>query len=87
MRIIQNKISITNNKRVIVLHVNMFYKLLFCRILVAAMHYNENGMRVQAETKDGNKHYCIVFPKYKAGKHTTREVKVSCTYGEFLTST
>lgn len=47
------------------------------------MHYNENGMREQATTKDGKKRYNIVFPKFKHGKHTTREVKVPVSYGKY----
>ncbi|KAK3104932.1 hypothetical protein FSP39_013440 [Pinctada imbricata] len=56
------------------------YQGMQSRILLAAMHYIENGMREQATTKDGKKRYNIVFPKFKHGKHTTREVKVPVSY-------
>ena len=46
------------------------------------MHYNENGMRDQALTKDGDKRYNVVYPKYKAGESILREVKVDCTFGK-----
>lgn len=57
--------------------------LMFCRITLAALHFNENGMRDQAVTKAGNKRYSIVFPKFKKGGYTVREVKVDCTYGKY----
>lgn len=56
---------------------------MFCRITLAALHFNENGMRDQAVTKAGNKRYSIVFPKFKKGGYTVREVKVDCTYGKY----
>ena len=40
------------------------------------MHYNENGMRVQAETKDGNKRYCIVSLSTKPA--STQHEKLKC---------
>ena len=51
------------------------------RLLLAALHYNENGQRAQAETKDGDKRSAIIYPKYKKGECTKREIKVECTYG------
>jgi len=45
------------------------------------MHFNENGMRDQATTKDGDKRYSVLYPKYKKGGYTVREVKVDCTFG------
>lgn len=35
--------------------------------MLAALHFNENGMREQATTKEGIKRYDVVFPKYKKG--------------------
>ncbi|XP_061170182.1 uncharacterized protein LOC133179442 [Saccostrea echinata] len=56
------------------------YQGMLSRILLAALHYNENGMREHASTKEGNKRFDIIFPKYKKGEYTVREVKVECTY-------
>ena len=60
----------------------IFY--LFLRLRLAALHYNENGMRDQATTKDGDKRYNVVFPKFKSGESTIREVKVACTFGKYI---
>ena len=59
---------------------NLF--ICFFRITVAALHFNEQGMREQATTEDGDKRYSVVFPMYKKGGYTIREVKVGCTYGK-----
>ena len=37
--------------------------------------------RDQAVTKDGQKRYDVVFPKFKKGGHTVRGIKTRCTYG------
>lgn len=52
--------------------------------MLAALHFNENGMREQATTKEEKKIYDVVFPKYKKGGYTLREVKVECTFGKVL---
>ena len=38
-------------------------------------------MRDQAVTKDGQKRYDVVFPKFKKGGYTVRGIKTRCTYG------
>ena len=53
------------------------------RITLAALHYNENGMRDQAVTKAWKKRYSIVYPKFKKGGYTVREVKVNCTFCKY----
>lgn len=40
-------------------------------------------MREQAFTKDGQAQYNIVYPKFKKGGFTVREVKIGCTYGKY----
>ncbi|XP_061193060.1 uncharacterized protein LOC133201277 [Saccostrea echinata] len=57
------------------------YHGMLSRLILAALHFNENGMREQATTKEGKKRFDVVFPKYKKGEYTVREVKVECTYG------
>lgn len=58
---------------------------IFDRLMLAALHFNENGMREQATTKEGKKRYDVVFPKFKkGGGYTVREVKVECTFGKVL---
>lgn len=41
-------------------------------------------MRDQATTKSGEKRFSVVFPKFKKGGYTVREVKVDCTYSKDL---
>lgn len=53
-----------------------------CRLLLAALHYNENANRQQAETTAGQRQFKISFPKYKAGGYTVCQVLVSPTYSE-----
>jgi hypothetical protein len=51
-----------------------------CRLqTLACLHYNENTMRDQAVTKDGQKRYDVVFPKFKKGGYTVRGIKTRCT--------
>ncbi|CAL9690969.1 unnamed protein product [Knipowitschia caucasica] len=50
------------------------------RILLAAMHYNENAGRPQAVTRTGDEQYNIVFPKAKKGGYTLKKVLVRATY-------
>ena len=59
--------------------INVFIKFYF-RLLVAAMHFNENFRRAQAITKSGKERIQIVFPKQKQGEFTPKIVKVPKTY-------
>ncbi|XP_033725289.1 uncharacterized protein LOC117315251 [Pecten maximus] len=66
------------------------YYGMVCRLLLAALHFNENGGRDSAVTKDGATRINIVFPKHKKGDYTVREVKTEPTYSyvhELLQST
>ena len=38
--------------------------MLFCRLYLAALYYNENAGRTQATTKHSVNHYSIAFPKH-----------------------
>ncbi|VDI15377.1 Hypothetical predicted protein [Mytilus galloprovincialis] len=51
-----------------------------CRLLLAALHFNENSARPQALTKDGVARYSIQFPKYKSGGYITREKKINQSF-------
>ena len=51
---------------------------------MAALHFMENALRGQATTIDGRKRYDIIFPKFKKGDYSVREVKVDCTYGMYM---
>lgn len=43
---------------------------IFDRLMLVALHFNENGMKEQATTKEGKKRYDVVFPKFKKGGGT-----------------
>lgn len=64
-------------------HIHLFTKTLF-RLLLAAMHFNENFGRAQAVTKSGKERIQIVFPKQKQGEFTPKIVPVPKTYGKLL---
>ncbi|XP_077391605.1 uncharacterized protein LOC144027710 isoform X1 [Festucalex cinctus] len=59
---------------------NFSYKGMKSRIILAAMHYNENAGRPQKVTKEGIHSYCIVYPKYKSGGYSLRKILVDETY-------
>ncbi|XP_069982824.1 uncharacterized protein [Penaeus vannamei] len=50
------------------------------RILLAAMHYNENAGRALKVTRQRKKCYSIVYRKYKNGGYSLRKVLVDSTY-------
>lgn len=52
------------------------------RLLLAAMHYNENSSRDAATTQTGEKLYSIDFPRAKGGDYTLREVQSPATFGK-----
>ncbi|XP_056010401.1 uncharacterized protein LOC125682093 isoform X2 [Ostrea edulis] len=61
------------------------YYGMYCRLIVAALHFNENTSRVQAATKEGNMQFKISFPKFKHGEYSVRKRTVDSTYG-YVTS-
>lgn len=54
------------------------------RLLIAALHFNENYDREQAKTKDGAERIKISFPKQKQGGFTPKPVPVPKTYRKLL---
>ena len=48
---------------------------------LAALHYNENVGRAQAQTQQGREQYKISFPKFKRGEHIVRRVLEDPAYG------
>lgn len=59
-----------------------FHKFLLSRIILAAMHYNENAGRAQKATQSGFNCYSIAYPKYKSGGYSLKKVLVEATYGK-----
>uniref|UniRef100_A0A3Q3DIV8 Uncharacterized protein n=1 Tax=Hippocampus comes TaxID=109280 RepID=A0A3Q3DIV8_HIPCM len=56
--------------------------LFYSRIILVAMHYNENAGRPQKVTKEGRHSYCVVYPKYKSGGYSLKTILVDATYGK-----
>ncbi|XP_021359108.1 uncharacterized protein LOC110454083 [Mizuhopecten yessoensis] len=50
------------------------------RLLLAALHFNENVSREQASLPNGEKRFRITFPKQKNGDYTVRQVRTECTF-------
>lgn len=53
------------------------------RLLLAALHYNNNRDKEQATTKDGTARFSISFPKYKKGGYIVRKIKAKSSHGKF----
>lgn len=53
---------------------------LHIRLLMAALHFNENYGRKQARTASGSERIRIAFPKQKKGEFTPKPVPVPKTY-------
>jgi len=53
------------------------------RLLLAAMHYNENSDRDQAVDQEGNQRFQLEFRKYKQGKYSVRQIKTDPTFGKY----
>ena len=54
------------------------------RLLLAALHFNENFDRAQAKTLDGNERIRIVFPKQKKGEFTPKPIPVTMTFSKYF---
>ncbi len=55
-----------------------YMSLLYGRLYLAAMHYNENGDCAQATTNSGQP---IVFPKSKKSECSAKPLKTAPSYG------
>ena len=51
------------------------------RHIIAAVHFNNNLHREDLKNKDGSEQIKIVYPKFKNGEATARNVKVKPNYG------
>ena len=63
------------------LHVLYMSNISNFRLLLAALHYNENSDREQATTSDGVPRFSLRFPKFKKGGYSVRMEKTAATYG------
>ena len=51
------------------------------RLMLTALHYNENADRQQAQDRNGVLKFSVRFPKYKKGEYSVTPVKESPTFG------
>lgn len=64
--------------------VSFSYHGMYCRLMIAALHFNENSSRPSATTKEGDLQYKISFPKFKHGDYSVRKKSVDLTYGDTI---
>jgi len=58
----------------------IIYRIIYCRLLIAVMHFNENYGRKQAVTKTGIERLRLCSIKTKKGECTPKIVPVPPTY-------
>lgn len=57
--------------------------VLYYRLALAALHYNENAGRKQAVSRQGQERYSVLFPKYKKGGYIVQKVTIDPTYSKY----
>lgn len=62
----------------------LYDSLRLYRLLLAALHYNENRDREQAVTESGEKAFTISFSRAKSGDYVVRKRSVAATFGKTL---
>ncbi|KAK3744050.1 hypothetical protein QZH41_011926 [Actinostola sp. cb2023] len=62
------------------------YQGMYCRLKLAALHFNENCDRGQSFTKEGQPKYNLSQPKYKNGATTVSPILEDCTYSKYKTN-
>eukprot|EP00105_Crassostrea_gigas_P041763 XP_019925911.1 PREDICTED: uncharacterized protein LOC109619685 [Crassostrea gigas] len=60
--------------------VHYFHAQMEARLLLAALHFNENSTRQQAKNQNGDLIYSVSFPKGRHGEGVAKEVKVKQTF-------
>jgi len=58
--------------------------VVYLRLLLAGLHYNENADRNQRVNNAGELVYRVRFPKFKKGGYTVSPVKEDATFGIFM---
>lgn len=59
----------------------MFYLLISYRLLLAALHFNNNGNRDVARTSEGEARYAVRYPRFRKGGWVVRPIKEKPSYG------
>lgn len=64
--------------------VSFSYHGMHCRLMIAALHFNENSSRPCATIKEGDLQYKISFPKFKHWEYSVRKKSVDPTYDKHI---
>ena len=63
----------------------LWYSVFFFRHIIAILHFNKNCHREsQRNASDGSKQVSVVYPKFKNGEATVRDVKVRANFGKYF---
>ena len=57
------------------------YTFLILRHILATVHFNNNLQREIKESTDGTEQVKVVYPKFKNGEATVRNIRVAPNYG------
>ncbi len=60
------------------------YKGIYCRTVLAAIHFNNNLRRGVKCKDDGSKRIKIFYPKFKNGEATIKDVRVNQNFGKLV---
>ena len=63
-------------------HILIFVCSFFERHIIAALDFNLNLLREVKKNADGTEQVKVVWPKFKNGEATVRDVKVEPNYGK-----
>lgn len=65
-------------------HSNISLSFFFERHIIAALYFNLNLFRELKKNADGTEQVKVVWPKFKNGEATVRDVKVKPNFGNFF---
>lgn len=77
----QWKVNLTFIKSQVPVHSNFCF-LFFERHIIAALYFNLNLFRELKRNADGTEQVKVVWPKFKNGEATVRDVKVKPNFGK-----
>ncbi|XP_078025289.1 uncharacterized protein LOC117260943 [Epinephelus lanceolatus] len=61
-------------------HTSFSFLGMYSRLLLAALHYNNNGSREIARTSDGEACFAVSYPRFRKGDCVVRPVKEKPSY-------
>ena len=58
--------------------------MLYFRLFLAVLHFNENGNRTQAINSRGEKMFSVSFPRGRSGDGVAKATKIPQSFGEIM---